>query len=225
MTTMTSRRTRLGGPLLFAAFATALVAGGTYVARDLDAPTATPAPQARPSLPAGQVAHPHPEHDGGGAASTRRVAGAGADGSLPDGASPFDTDLAGIARLDPDLLAALQEASREAAEDGIELVVNSGWRSTAHQQRLLDEAVAEYGSAAEAARWVASPRTSSHVSGDAVDIGPKTTAAWLADHGADHGLCQTYRNEAWHYELRPDAREDGCPEPYDDPTDDPRMQQ
>lgn len=217
MTTITSTR----GALLFAGFAAALVAGGTLVARDLEAPPPTPAPQGRVSLPAAEMAHPHRDHDGGGVASGARTAGG--DGSLPDGASPFDLDLAGIARLDPDLLAALQQASRDAADDGVELVVNSGWRSAAHQQRLLDEAVAEYGSQAEAARWVATPGTSSHVSGDAVDVGPKEAAAWLADHGSAYGLCQTYRNEAWHYELRPSAPEDGCPQAYDDPTDDPRM--
>jgi hypothetical protein len=32
-------------------------------------------------------------------------------------------------------------------------------------------------------------------------------------------------NEPWHHELYPDAVDDGCPTPYADPTDDPRMQQ
>jgi D-alanyl-D-alanine carboxypeptidase len=208
------------GPLLFAAFASALVAGGTYVARDLDAPPVTATPQARPATPTSELVRAHPDHDGGGSASVQ----AGGGGALPDGASPFDLDLAGIAHLDPDLLAALQEASRDAADDGVEVVVNSGWRSAAYQQRLLDEAVATYGSRAEAARWVATPATSSHVSGDAVDIGPKEAAGWLDEHGARYGLCRTYRNEAWHFELCPEARDDGCPAPYADPTDDPRMQ-
>lgn len=215
MTTTTTPRRRAGGPLLFGLFASALVAGGTIVARDLDAPASVPAPQGRASMSADQVAHAHPDNGG---------ATAHGDGSLPDGASPFDLDLAAVARLDRDLLAALQQATRDAASDGTTLVVNSGWRSASLQQRLLDEAVAEYGSATEAARWVATPETSSHVSGDAVDVGPKDAAAWLGDHGSTYGLCRTYRNEPWHFELRPDARDEGCPEPYDDPTDDPRMQ-
>jgi hypothetical protein len=37
-------------------------------------------------------------------------------------------------------------------------------------------------------------------------------------------LCQIYRNEPWHYELRPVAIEHGCPAMYADPTHDPRMQ-
>jgi zinc D-Ala-D-Ala carboxypeptidase len=49
--------------------------------------------------------------------------------------------------------------------------------------------------------------------------------AWLSRHGAQYRLCQIYRNEPWHYELRPDATDDGCPSMYPDPSHDPRMQQ
>jgi hypothetical protein len=63
------------------------------------------------------------------------------------------------------------------------------------------------------------------VSGNAVDIGPSGAAAWLSEHGAAYGLCQIYGNEPWHYELRRDASEHGCPAVYADPTHDPRMQQ
>ena len=76
----------------------------------------------------------------------------------------------------------------------------------------------------EAARWVATADTSAHVSGDAVDIGPSDAAAWLSEHGAEYGLCQIYGNEPWHYELRPEAIDHGCPPMYADPTQDPRMQ-
>jgi hypothetical protein len=71
---------------------------------------------------------------------------------------------------------------------------------------------------------VATPNTSAHVSGDAVDIGPGKAAAWLSEHGATYGLCQIYGNEPWHYELRPEAIDHGCPVMYADPTHDPRMQ-
>jgi D-alanyl-D-alanine carboxypeptidase len=72
---------------------------------------------------------------------------------------------------------------------------------------------------------VATPSTSAHVSGDAVDIGPVNAATWLSKHGAQYGLCLIYRNEPWHYELRPSALARGCPPMYADPTQDPRMQQ
>jgi hypothetical protein len=58
----------------------------------------------------------------------------------------------------------------------------------------------------------------------AVDIGPSEATAWLSEHGADYGLCPLYANEPWHYELRAQAVEVGCPPPYADPTHDPRMQ-
>jgi len=110
-----------------------------------------------------------------------------------------------------------------AAGEGVEFVVDSGWRSGAYQEQLLQEAVSKYGSADEAARWVASPEKSAHVKGDAVDIGSRG-AEWLSHYGPSYGLCQVYGNEPWHYELRPEAVAHGCPPTYADPTHDPRMQ-
>jgi LAS superfamily LD-carboxypeptidase LdcB len=153
-----------------------------------------------------------------------RVALGEADGALPDGATVFDDGLAGVAKLDAALLDTLRRAATDAADDGVGFLVDSGWRSPAYQERLLREAVSQYGSQAEAARWVATPDTSAHVSGDAVDVGPPEAAAWLSEHGAGYGLCPVYGNEPWHYELRPEAAENGCPPMYADPTHDPRMQ-
>jgi zinc D-Ala-D-Ala carboxypeptidase len=147
-----------------------------------------------------------------------------ADGGVPDGATVFDDELPGVAELDGTLLGALRQAATDAANDGVEFLVDSGWRSPEYQAHLLREAASEYGSEEEAARWVATPETSAHVSGDAVDIG-SDAAAWLSEHGAAYGLCQIYGNEPWHYELRPEALDQGCPPMYADPTHDPRMQQ
>jgi zinc D-Ala-D-Ala carboxypeptidase len=148
-----------------------------------------------------------------------------ADGAVPDGATVFDDEIPGVANLDPALLGALRQAATDAADEGVEFVVDSGWRSREYQNQLLREAVSEYGSEAEAARWVATAETSAHVSGDAVDIGPFDATAWLSEHGAQYGLCRIYSNEPWHYELRPDAIDHGCPPMYADPTHDPRMQE
>jgi zinc D-Ala-D-Ala carboxypeptidase len=147
-----------------------------------------------------------------------------ADGAVPAGVTVFDDDIPAVTNLDPDLLGALRQAATDAAGDGVEFYVNSGWRTPAYQEQLLDEAISKYGSKEEASRWVATPSTSAHVSGDAVDIGHSDAAAWLSGHGAEYGLCQIYSNEPWHYELRPDAIDDGCPPLYADPTQDPRMQ-
>ena len=148
-----------------------------------------------------------------------------AHGAVPDGTTVFDDDVPGVARLDPDLLDALRRAAADAGSDGVEFTVDSGWRSRAYQERLLREAISKYGSEERATRWVARPDTSAHVSGNAVDIGPTGAAAWLSEHGAAYGLCQIYGNEPWHYELRPDAIDHGCPAMYADPTRDPRNQQ
>lgn len=137
----------------------------------------------------------------------------------------FDDASPAVTNLDPALLKAFRQAATAAADDGVEFYVNSGWRSPEHQNQLLREAVAKYGSEEEAARWVATAETSPHVSGDAVDIGRSDATAWLSEHGAEYGLCQIYKNEPWHYELRTDAIDRGCPRMYADPTQDPRMQQ
>jgi D-alanyl-D-alanine carboxypeptidase len=173
-------------------------------------PTASSVPTALPPI------HPlRGEHLG---------AGGEAGGAVPDGTTVFAEEVPGVANLDPALLDALRQAATDAASDGVAFSVDSGWRSPEYQEQLLREAISKYGSAEEAARWVATPATSAHVSGDAVDIGPSGAAAWLSAHGAEYGLCQIYGNEPWHYELRPQAADGGCPPVYADPTHDPRMQ-
>jgi zinc D-Ala-D-Ala carboxypeptidase len=157
--------------------------------------------------------------------SEQRGALGEADGAVPDGATVFDDDFPAVANLDPALLGALRQAATDAAGDGVEFLVNSGWRSPEYQEQLLQEAVSEYGSEEEAARWVATAETSPHVSGDAVDVGPSDATAWLSEQGPEYGLCQIYGNEPWHFELRREALEHGCPAMYADPTQDPRMQQ
>jgi LAS superfamily LD-carboxypeptidase LdcB len=202
------RKLRVAGLLV------AIAAIAAALGDQLPAPSSSTA--SSPSTSAPPIEVPRREHRG---------AHGEAHGAVPDGATVFDDELPGIARLDADLLGALRQAATAAADDGVEFLVDSGWRSPRYQQRLLLEAISKYGSQAEAARWVATPDTSAHVSGDAVDIGPREATAWLSAHGAEYGLCQIYGNEPWHYELRPDAPGDGCPPTYADPTHDPRMQQ
>src|SRR5918993_2232557 len=168
-------------------------------------------PLATPS--ASSIGEPRPGGPGG--APTE------ADGVVPEGVTVFDEAYPGVANLDPDLLRAVRTAASDAAHDGIEFSVTSGWRSREYQDQLLGDAVSRYGSVKEAARWVATAETSAHVSGEAIDLAADATA-WLSEHGAGYGLCQVYANEPWHYELRPRAVERGCPAMYADPTQDPR---
>lgn len=153
--------------------------------------------------------------DGGGPLQAGLAPGAGfaptADDGVIDGSATLaDLGLPAIARLDPALLAALSQAADAAEVDDIALEVTSGWRSRDYQQWLFDDAVRTHGSAEAAAEWVATPDASSHVTGQAVDIGPLDAQLWLMEHGAQWGLCQIYANERWHYEL---ATEPGgvCP--------------
>lgn len=174
-----------------------------------------------------------PSAPSGAASSSRRATPAAppraqdpigvADGLVPDGTTVFDSGLPAIAKLDAALLRALRRAATDAADSGITFYVDSGWRSARYQQALLQRAIAQYGSPAEAARWVATPTASAHVSGAAVDLGRADATAWLARHGAAYGLCRVYQNEPWHYELRPDAVTRGCPPPYTDASQDPRL--
>ena len=147
------------------------------------------------------------------------------DGVVPDGVTVFDSGYPAVSKLDPALLRTLRRAASDAAGDGVTVFINSGWRSRAYQEQLFRQAVSEYGSEAKAAHRVAPPGTSAHETGNAVDLGQAEARTWLLAHGAHYGLCQVYRNEPWHYELRPEAVDHGCPPMYADPTDDPRMPQ
>ena len=214
------RRIRAGGVLVVSA---AIIAALGYHLLGSSSSTASSPLTVSSSTTAGSpIRVPRSEHslrsEQGGALGE-------ADGAIPDGTTVFDDEVPGVANLDPALLGALRQAATDAARDGVGFFVDSGWRTPEYQERLLQQAVLKYASRAEAARWVATPNTSAHVSGDAVDIGRFDATAWLSEHGAEYGLCQIYSNERWHYERRPDAIHHGCPPMYADPTHDPRTQQ
>jgi D-alanyl-D-alanine carboxypeptidase len=181
----------------------------------------SPPSLASPSLAAPSLAAPSPT------AATRPLVAppalGQAGGDVPDGVTVFDDEIPAVANLDPALLDALRRAATDAARDGVRFQVNSGWRSPAYQARLLREAMVKYGSAEEAARWVAPPNRSTHVSGDGIDVGGSGATRWLSRNGRAYGLCQIYDNEPWHYELRTTAVTDGCPHRYADAAHDPRM--
>ena len=148
------RRTRVAGLLVAAA---AIVTTLGYHPRE--SPTAS---TARPSLTASPSSKPAPRDDV--LPSAHHGALGEADGAVPDGTTVFDDGVPAVAKLGPALLGALRRAATDAARDRVRFVVNSGWRSTAYQEQLRREAIAKYGSEAQAARWVAAPSTSAHVS-------------------------------------------------------------
>ncbi|MFE3443079.1 M15 family metallopeptidase [Nocardia sp. NPDC059180] len=118
-----------------------------------------------------------------GAVAVRPVAGAGTEG------------------LNPLLALAYNMAADEAHASGVPLSITSGYRTHAEQQALWDDGVRTHGSPAEARRWVLPPNESTHVTGHAVDVGPIEGARWLEVNGNRWGLCRTFDNEWWHFEL------------------------
>jgi zinc D-Ala-D-Ala carboxypeptidase len=133
-------------------------------------------------------------------------------GWIPEGQtlSPFDVSNPALAQLEQSLLNAVQDAARAAASQGVDLRITSGWRSKGFQQRLFDDAIAQYGSVDIARQFVASPDMSKHVVGQAVDVAPVDADMWLIRNGAQFGFCQIYANELWHFELAVD-QQGNCP--------------
>jgi hypothetical protein len=219
------RRTRVAALLVLIA-AIAAVLGGELPTSS----SSTASPSSTAASPVHGLGSEHPRAPAKAPSAQRGERGEGGDalgeagGAVPAGTTVFDDRVPGVAKLDPALLAALRNAATDAASSGVAFYVDSGWRSRAYQEHLLQQAIAKYGSEAQASRWVATPATSAHVSGDAVDIGHADATAWLSAHGAEYGLCQIYGNEPWHYELRPEAVDHGCPSMYADAAHDPRMQ-
>ncbi|QZN84403.1 D-alanyl-D-alanine carboxypeptidase family protein [Cellulomonas sp. C5510] len=115
-----------------------------------------------------------------------------------------------VTGLDAELQRRFDSAVAAAAADGVALTLTSGRRTAEEQQVLVDQAVARYG-VPEAYRWVLPPDQSAHVRGLAVDVGPTDGALWLGEHGQELGLCRTYANEVWHFEMLPDGATT-CPE-------------
>ncbi|HEX8689078.1 MAG TPA: transglycosylase SLT domain-containing protein [Solirubrobacterales bacterium] len=91
----------------------------------------------------------------------------------------------------PDVAAAFDRMAAAAAEDGLALVVNSGFRSDAEQAALF--------AAHPDPTWVAPPGKSLHRCATELDLGPETAYGWLAANATRFGFVQRYSWEAWHY--------------------------
>ena len=94
-------------------------------------------------------------------------------------------------------------AQSNAHKEGINLVITSGFRTAARQEYLFKRAIAKYGSAKEASKWVLPPDKSHHPDGIALDInypGDPEDTKWLELNGYKYGLCRVYKNEWWHFE-------------------------
>jgi D-alanyl-D-alanine dipeptidase len=133
------------------------------------------------------------------------LAGCAAATPEPSHGSPVSAPARAATRatsgLDPELQRRFDAAQAAAAAHGLSLTITSGRRTVEEQEELIAEAIAEHGSVTEAHKYVLPPQRSAHVAGTAVDVGDWKAAAWLAEHQVDLGLCRTYANEWWHFEL------------------------
>lgn len=83
------------------------------------------------------------------------------------------------------------------------LKINSGYRSVERQAQIYKEAVAKYGSEAEARKWAAPPGRSNHNHGYAADLGYGNPAVskYVHDNAARYGLSFPMAHEPWHIET------------------------
>ncbi len=118
-----------------------------------------------------------------------------------------------LAGIQPQMRSALAQLMAAAPEDiRSQITLKSGRRTTERQAQLYQEALAKYGSEAEARKWVAPPGRSRHDKGDAYDLGYGSPAAreWVHANAGRFGLAFPLANEDWHIELAT-ARGGGAP--------------
>jgi D-alanyl-D-alanine carboxypeptidase len=113
----------------------------------------------------------------------------------PEAPAASLVEVGGGQRLRPEAAAALEAMRRDAASQGVELVVLSAFRSLALQRQLFFDVMAERNqSSRERARVSAPPGFSEHSTGYAVDLGdgraPGTNVSPRFDETAAYGWLQ-----------------------------------
>ncbi|MEN8142343.1 MAG: M15 family metallopeptidase [Thermodesulfobacteriota bacterium] len=103
-----------------------------------------------------------------------------------------------------------------AAKDGIGLMVDSGYRSAAYQQRIYKRKMAQGDDFYAVARWVAPPGYSEHMTGTTLDLVPSNWSfngtladKWLQENGGVFSFTQSYPQnspggfawEPWHWKY------------------------
>ena len=109
----------------------------------------------------------------------------------------------GATSINPELQKRFNEAKAAAELEGINLYIQSGYRSIELQTQLFKNAIDKYGSADEASKWVSPPSVSRHPQGIAIDVNypaDPVGAKWLEVNGFKFGLCRVFENEWWHFE-------------------------
>jgi hypothetical protein len=91
----------------------------------------------------------------------------------------------------PDVALAFDRMAAAAADDGVNLIVVSGFRSNAEQAQLF--------AAHPDPKWVAPPGRSLHRLGTELDLGPAAAYGWLARNAGRFHFLQRYAWEPWHF--------------------------
>jgi hypothetical protein len=91
----------------------------------------------------------------------------------------------------PDVALAFDRMAGAAADDGVNLIVVSGFRSNAEQAALFAQHPDP--------KWVAPPGQSLHRLGTELDLGPNSAYGWLASNAGRFHFLQRYSWEPWHY--------------------------
>ncbi|MSX71174.1 MAG: hypothetical protein F2752_06360, partial [Actinobacteria bacterium] len=92
--------------------------------------------------------------------------------------------------INPQVLARFHSAQAAAKEIGIEMSIDSGFRTTETQNYLYQRAIKEHKTAEEAKKWVLPSDLSRHPWGLALDVNlhhEKSGASWLEANGATFG--------------------------------------
>lgn len=91
----------------------------------------------------------------------------------------------------PDVALAFDRMADAAAQDGVSLIVVSGFRSNAEQAVLF--------AAHPDPRWVAPPGRSMHRLGTELDLGPQSAYGWLAANAPRFHFVRRMDWEPWHF--------------------------
>lgn len=93
---------------------------------------------------------------------------------------------------------AFQQMDAAALSDGVQLIINSAFRSMAEQVTLYAKYLAGVGNLA------AKPGYSNHQNGIALDLEATPAAfAWLTANASRFGFIRTVKSESWHWEYHP----------------------
>lgn len=140
------------------------------------------------------------------------------DDFIPDGLVEIDTKYASSDDLKASKLAvnAFIQMSKAATKEGLELVINSAYRSYDEQQEISDTYLDLYGQS-YVDKYVAKPGFSEHQTGLAFDIGSRKVNVfiksdeykWMIENAYKYGFILRFpkkyekvtgfRNEPWHY--------------------------